>query len=515
MPFRESSNPGPVCQDFTMPEIHYKELDQYLKKITGSQNTKGFAPVYLIYGETLLYKSTFEALLDALIPVNLRSFNYHAIDGANGRIEEVVERINTYSLLSGPRVVALCDSRIFYSKQNEGQLLEKAQSALKDQNMNQAATSLLALLSLLNLSLEDIDENHKQSIFKIKGDTPEETRWLDQIINFCKENRIPVPSGEHNADLLQSAIEKGFPKRNHLVITADLVDKRRKLFKIIKEHGVIIDCSVPKGDRRADKIAQEAVLAERMETLLRRYGKVMTKKAYQDLHALTGFDIDTFSDNLEKLIDFVGDEKDITAEDVAFLLTRTRKDPIYELTNAVSERNAERSLFFLNSLLLENFHPLQILASITNQIRKLVVLKDFAESSHGSVWHPGMPYAQFADRVMAAVQSYNKEFMDRIEKSEEMLSGDVNANTQKNKKGRGAKRGLPVTDLEIAANPYPVYKLMLNTEKYHKKELVEAIEHLSQADVRLKYTKQKPKTVLQEVIFRICNTNPDKLKKTF
>jgi DNA polymerase III subunit delta len=496
-----------------MPEIHYKKLDQYLKKIKENQKTKGFAPVYLIYGETQLYKSTLEVLLDALIPSNLRSFNYQAIDGTNGHIEEVVERVNTYSLLSGPRVVALCDSRIFYSKQNEGQLLEKAQSAYKDQNMNQAATSLLTLLGLLNLSLDDIDETNKKRIFKMEEDMTNESGWLDQVIKFCKENRLSIPSGESGAELLQRAIEKGFPKKNHLVITADIVDKRRKLFKIIKEYGVIIDCSVPKGDRRADKIAQEAVLAERMETILRRHGKAMDKKAYRDLYALTGFDIDTFSDNLEKLIDFVGDEKEITAKDVAFLLERTRKDPIYELTNAVAERNAERSLFFVNSLLMENFHPLQILASITNQIRKLIVVKDFVESSHGSSWHPEMQYAQFANRMVPAIQSYNKELMDQIAKWHDKLSGVANGNTKKSKKGPEGKRGLPVTDLEIAGNPYPVYKLMLNTEKYTKKELIEALQHLGQVDVRLKYTKQKPKTVLEEAIFRICNTSIEGMRR--
>jgi hypothetical protein len=118
-----------------------------------------------------------------------------------------------------------------------------------------------------------------------------------------------------------------------------------------------------------------------------------------------------------------------------------------------------------------------------------------------------MPYAQFADRMMAAVQSYNKEFMDRISKSNEMLSEDMNGDAKKTKKGREAKRGLPDTDLEIAVNPYPVYKLMLNTEKYTKNELIEALAHLSQADVRLKYTKQKPKTVLEEIIFRMCHTS--------
>jgi DNA polymerase-3 subunit delta len=490
-----------------MPEIHYKELDNYFKKIKGNQKAKSFAPVYLIHGETLLYKNALEILLDALIPSNLRSFNYNVIDGTNGRIEEVVERVNTYSLLSGPRVVALCDSRIFYSKQDDGRLLEKAQTAYRDQNMNQAATFLLTLLGLLNLSFDDIEETDKKKVFKLEGDKSEETQWLDQIITFCKENHLSIPSEALNADLLQGAIEKGFPERHHLVITTDTVDKRRRLFKIINKKGVIIDCSVPKGDRRADKIAQEAVLAERMDTLLGRYGKVMNKKTYRDLYELTGFDIDTFSDNLEKLIDYVGDEKEITAKDVAFLLKRTKKDPIYELTNAVAERNAEQSLFFLNSLLVENFHPLQILASITNQIRKLIVAKDFAESSHGSSWDPEMQYAQFANRMMPAIQSYNKELMDQIATWNDMLSEDMNPDTQKTKKRRDAKKDLSATDLEIAGNPYPVYKLMLNSEKYTKKELIDALAHLSQVDVRLKYTKQKPKTVLEEAVFRICNTS--------
>lgn len=489
---------------FAMPEIHCKELDDYLKKIKDHQTTKGFAPVYLIYGETLLYKNAFETLLDALIPSNLRSFNYHAIDGTNGHIEEIVERVNTYSLLSGPKVVAVLDSGIFYSKQDEGGLFESAREAFNDQDMNKAATYILTLMGVLNLSFDDIDETNKKKVFKLEGNTSKETEWLDHIINFCRENKLSVPSEEYNADRLQRAIEKGFPKRNHLVITADMVDKRRKLYKTIKKNGIIIDCSVPKGDRKADKIAQEAVLAERMEALLGRYGKVMDKKTYRAVYELTGFDIDTFCDNLEKLIDYVGDEKEITAKDVAFVLKRTRKDPIYELTNAVAERNVGQSFFFLNSLLLENFHPLQILASITNQIRKLLVIKDFAESSHGSSWYPEMPYAQFANRVMTAIQSYNKELLDQIEQWNDMLSADMNGDAGKTNKRLEKKKLRPVTDLEIANNPYPVYKLMLNSEKFNKKELVEALEHLSQADLRLKYTKQKPKTVLEEVIFRIC-----------
>ena len=197
---------------------------------------------------------------------------------------------------------------------------------------------------------------------------------------------------------------------------------------------------MPKGDRRADKIAQEAVLSERMEVLLDRYEKTMDKGAYRTMYEMTGFDIGTFSDNLEKLISYVGDRRRITVEDVAFVLKRTKKDPIYELANAIADRDINKSLFFLNSLLVENFHPLQILASMTNQIRKLLVIRDFAESPHGSSWYPEMQYAQFKNNVMASVQSYNNELLDQIEDWDDMLLGDMDGDTQRKKEKRKNKK---------------------------------------------------------------------------
>jgi DNA polymerase-3 subunit delta len=285
-----------------------------------------------------------------------------------------------------------------------------------------------------------------------------------------------------------------------------MVDKRRKLFKVIKKIGMIIDCSVPKGDRKADKIAQEAVLSEKMKVLLDRYEKTMDKEAYWTIYEMTGFDIGTFSDNLEKLISYVGDRKQITAEDVSFVLRRTRKDPIYELTNAIADRDIDKSLFFLNSLLMDNFHPLQILASMTNQIRKLLIIRDFIESPHGSSWYPEMQFAQFKTSLLASVLSYNKELLDQIEEWDDMISGDIDGGTQRNKKKRGTKKHKPNTDLEIPDNPYPVYKMLIKSDKFTKNELIADIEHLSQSDFRLKTTKQKPKAILEEAILKICRT---------
>ena len=49
----------------------------------------------------------------------------------------------------------------------------------------------------------------------------------------------------------EEAIAKGFPDGHHLIITTSLVDRRRRLFQALKENGMVIDCSVPGGERKA------------------------------------------------------------------------------------------------------------------------------------------------------------------------------------------------------------------------------------------------------------------------
>lgn len=486
-----------------MAEINYKKVDSYLKGL----ETKSFAPVYLIYGEELLYKTVFEALLEALIPAAKQNLNYEPIDGDDENIIEAIERVNTYSLLPGTKVVAIYDSKIFHSKQDESRLLEKTKEALETQDIKKAAKYFLSLLGLMNLAFDDVGREHRSKTLKLDDDSLSDDKWLDKILSYCMENNLSIPSGVDKAGLLQKAVDKGFPKGNHLIITTDIVDKRRKLYKTICENGVIIDCSVPKGNLRADRLVQEAVLNERMSAILNQFEKTIDKGAFRAMYEMTGFDLRTFSNNLQKLINYVGDRKNITADDVESVLKRTKKDPIYEFTNAVSDRSIVRSLFFLDSLLAENLHPLQILAAMTNQIRKLLLVKGFVESSHGSSWREGLQFNQFKNKIMPAIQAYDRDLLSQLETWDSMLLKDLDKDNQRPKKKGTKKRSKPVTDLVIAKapkNPYPVYQMLLKSEKFTTDELIDVLETLSQADLRLKSTGQNPKLILEEVIFRIA-----------
>ncbi len=145
-----------------MSELNYKEITDYLKELEDGPQFKEFAPVYLIYGEELLYKTVFEALLDALIPAAKRSLNCMLIEGINDNIQEAIELVNTYSLLSGTKVVAICDSRIFYSRQDDGMLIDKTKEAMETNDIKGAAKYFLNLLGLLNLTFDDVSKDNRE-----------------------------------------------------------------------------------------------------------------------------------------------------------------------------------------------------------------------------------------------------------------------------------------------------------------------------------------------------------------
>ena len=475
-----------------MTEINYKEFKDYLKK----SDKGGFAHVYLIFGEELLYKTVFEELLDKLVPAPTRGLNYEAVDGADEKINEALQRINTYSLLQGTKVVAICDTQIFYSKLNEKALIEKAKKEYNNDNIQKAANYLLSLLGFLNLSFEDISKANRGKALKLDVDGSAGEEWFDKTVDYCIAGGLTPSNGENKEKLLQQAIEKGFPKDNYLIITADMVDKRKGLYKAINKYGMVVDCSIPKGERRADRMAQEKVFYENMETVLAKNKKRMDKAAIAAMLEMTGFNLRSFLNNLEKLISYVGERNTITIDDVKFVLKRTKTDPIFELTNAISDRNLEKALFFLNSLLPQLDHPLQLFAAITNQVRKLLLIKGFVESRHGRAWHAGIRFDQFQRAVMPAIKEYDNDLLSRLEDWGSMLSKNIKAVKSK-----------PAADLLLAQNlnnPYPVYQMLLRSEKFTTNELIEELKRLSEADLRLKSTGENPKIILEKVIFHIC-----------
>ncbi len=480
-----------------MPEINYKELEAHIKEV---KNDK-IPQVYLIYGEEYLYRNVFEELLNVILPGSKKKFNYEPIDSEDGNIFDAVESLNTFSFLSGLKVVSLCDTKLFYSKLDDIKILGKAKEASEKNDLKKASQQLARLLSILDLSFDDIEKEKRKKTLKIDTAVIGDGKWLDKLIEYCKTSDIKIPIQQSSSAVLEKAIEKGFPKGNHLIITTDLIDKRRSLFKIIKKNGMTVDCVVPKGNRWADKKSQDAVLKDSMKRILKNRGKHIDNLTYQEICKITGFDLRTFTNNIEKLVTYVGEREQITIKDVKSVLRRTKKDQVYELTNAVTEKKFDLALFMLNAILADNIPPLVILATITNQIRKLMVAKSFTQSQAGKIWNPGMPYDHFKTVILPVLTSFDESLLNRLAEWEKKYKKEAVSTKISHKKKK------TTTDLIIGKNPrnpYPIFQTLLKSSHFTQEELQTIMEILGEADLRLKTTGQDPKLILEDVIIRSC-----------
>jgi len=481
-----------------MPETNYQSIKEYIRERVDS----GFDPVYLIFGEEFLYQQVTRELLNAIIPDPARQkHNYEVVNHREeGQVSDVIERMNTYSFFSEKKIMELRDATVFVASHNQGNVLQKIKQQYENNNFEKAAKQFLNLLSRLQIDMADISDETISDKFNISDDQATDIDLIKTLCAYCTERHLPVPASGDDADRLKNAINHGFPEQNFLFITTDTVDKRKALYKIIKRIGTVIDCSIPKGNRKADVDVQQRFLQQHMRQFLKKHNKQIDSKAFELIFKMIGFDLRAFNANLEKLVDYAKDREYITADDVHAVLIRTRQDPIYELTGALSDRDTLKTLHYMSSLLASGFHYLQILTAMTNQIRKLLVIKGFLGSQYGSNWHPGIGYDQFRQMIIPLIVKYDEELIEKLAYHQNALKGKFEPPECK-------KQKKPATDLMIAKNPnnpYPIFQQFLRSKKYSKKDLFTAFEALNHADVKLKTSGQPPASILEEVVFKIC-----------
>ena len=480
-------------QRLPMPIVAYHALVDYLSRATAAN----WPPVTLICGEEMLCKKAYEGILDVLMPASDRALGVELFDGNEDSIGTVLSSLNTYALLSTDKVVVLHDARLFYSAKAQQGLREKMVQAAQSGEMKKASRPFLNLMALSGLAFEDLTTVSLRN--KVVEDVDgEPAPWFSQLLDYCRENGLRVPEKHDDADLLKAAMLKGFPDRHRLVVTTDFVDRRKALFKTIDETGLVVDCTVPKGETRADRMAQEAVTKATMDAALAKSGKRMANDARQRLMQWTGFDLRTLSGNLEKLISFAGDQKTITDADVTAVLQRTRKDPIFEFTNAVADRDLSAILFFMKSLLDDGMHPLQLLAAVANQIRRLLLAKDFIVRDRGRSWSARLTFPQFKAGPFKAVQADDGATAALVDAWELILNPPVEG--KKRKKAASS-------DLVLAKNPkspFPVFQTLKKADNFPRETLVSAMIDLSEIDLRMKSSGQDPGMLLESFLIRLC-----------
>lgn len=147
-----------------------------------------------------------------------------------------------------------------------------------------------------------------------------------------------------------------------LLFIAERVHRGRKFYKAIDQAGEILEFSAPKRP-------QEWVAWVQSELKVR--GKSMDTQVATLFIEWAGHHTGILSQELDKLVIFIGNRIKITAEDIRTITTRSIEASVFDLLDAVASRSSTKALQTLHEVLREE-HPLKVLALLVRQVRLLL-----------------------------------------------------------------------------------------------------------------------------------------------
>lgn len=490
-----------------MAELDFK---QFVIPIE-SGTTEGLPATALIFGDGLLCQTALDGLLQSLLPKGRQDLNLEFMDAGEEQIPAVLEKMCTRSFLTQAKVVVLREAKWFYTKKDRGKLVEKARAAFESQNLRQAAANLARFCAQSDLEWEDLSPQNRAQLKLSPTLTAQLTSdpWLDEVLAYSVENNVVIQSGAPRIEMLAEAIVHGFPKRHHLVILADRVLKTHRLYKTIKTHGTIVNCSLPAGPGRADVKARQEMIRERVNQLLAQKTKKMAPDAFSRLLDLTGEDLRMALNAMQKVIDYVGSAPQVTAKDVAAVVSATKEDPLYAFTNAVVERNYAEATRLADRLMATGTiaHPLPLIAAVANQLRRLMIMRDFMDRLWGIGKEPQMPYNRFIKEVVPKAQQVDQVLMEKYADSGIDFSAKAMNSKKLPKKIPKSKIPAELLLAGTGRSHYAGYQLMLKAAKFSLSELVQGFTLLQEIDAEVKTGQVEAYTGLARILLAVCNPN--------
>ena len=151
-----------------------------------------------------------------------------------------------------------------------------------------------------------------------------------------------------------------------LIFQGGKIDQRKKFFSLLKKQDALVEF----------KRLFEGQVAAFIRSEVAGNGKKIEGAAVDFLGCLVGTNLQELVSQLEKLLVFAGERQTITLADVRQIVSDTKVDSVFELANALGERNAAKALRSLQTILRDGEAALMILAMVTRHFRQLWLVRE-------------------------------------------------------------------------------------------------------------------------------------------
>lgn len=175
-------------------------------------------------------------------------------------------------------------------------------------------------------------------------------------------------TGGTTKDKLSQYIEN-MPDYSYLIFLETEVDKRMKLVKAIKDNGLIVEFAFQK----------PADLVKWVLKVFKSYNKNIDQMTASYIVENSEYSMTELLNEIEKVVNFVGDKSIITMQDVELVCTKTIKSRIFDLTDAISEGNISKALSLLNDMAALKEPMQKVLYMVIRQIRMIYGIKQLKQ----------------------------------------------------------------------------------------------------------------------------------------
>lgn len=219
--------------------------------------------------------------------------------------------------------------------------------------------------------------------------------------------------------------------------TKGKADKRRKLYKEITKKGAAWEGRYLKGQD----------LRNFINHWLKARGKKVDRITLETIADYQQGDLEYLEKELEKLVSYVGERKEVKLSDAEGILSIADQSNIFDLTDAVGTKDTGKALWLLRKMFSEGETHQYILSMLTYQLRLIIQTKALAAK---------------------------------------------NLNQQQIIEG-------------IKGHPYPITKALRQSRNFDIGDLIFALEKLLEADVAIKLGNAEARTILEQTIFELCS----------
>ena len=184
--------------------------------------------------------------------------------------------------------------------------------------------------------------------------------FAERRVTVLEDTGLFKSGGEQLAEYLENPCETTV-----FVFCESEVDERSKLYKIVKEKGLAA---------QIDEQSREALRGV-IGAFLKKEGKKATLETADLILDKTGNNMGLLRVELEKLVTYKIDSDTITNEDVEAVCSRNVEDRIFDLIDAVSDKDARKAMELYYDLIALKEPPIKLLALMERQYNQLLQVK--------------------------------------------------------------------------------------------------------------------------------------------